>query len=435
MKVLFKITPFTNIIILLLLTLTSCRHKEPLVTAAFVDSLYRAYTPDSLIASNERDIDFWQSRIRKQPTGSINEAKYAAGLIERFKLKGNISDLYVADSILKKVDSFFGHKLSGPLLGLVSLSIMRHRFAQADTFLYEARGSGIRAYENNNLGFDVSFELGRYAQSAYYLKNLAAVKDFNYFFRRSKYDHLTGNTDSAFSAMRQALLLTGKNHAQLHLAWSMLGDLDLHRGNSEASASALQQALRTNPADMHAMLNLGWLSLVRDQDTLVAGKLFRLAILRTHLPDPYYKLYQMGQWQHDTVKTVAFARKFAALACDPQYGSMYSKYLIELYAGILHQPGRAEQLAYAELSNRATPQTYTWYAYSLLCNNKAEKAYQVFRQQIQGKPIEGVELFYAGKVLKNIGHGLDADKCFDAALQNRYDLSPFMIEDIEKLRD
>lgn len=435
MKVLFKRTGFAHIIILLLLALTSCRHKEPLVTAAFIDSLYRADTPDSLIASNERNIDFWQSRIRKQPAGNINEAKYAAGLIERFKLKGNINDLYVADSILKEVDAVFGHKLSGPLLGLVSLSIMRHRFAQADTFLYKARGLGIRAYENNNLGFDVSFELGRYAQSAYHLKNLAAVKDFNYFFRRSKYDHLTGNTDSAFSAMRQALPLAAKNPSLLHLAWSMLGDLDLHRGNAEASASALQQALRTNPADMHAMLNLGWLSLMRDHDTLAAGKLFRLVIMRNHLPDPYYKLYQMAQWQHDTVQTVTFARKFAALACDPQYGSMYSKYLIELYAGILHQPGRAEQLAYAELSNRATPQTYTWYAYSLLRNNKAERAYQVFKQQIEGKPVEGIDLYYAGKILKSIGHGLDADKCFDAALQSRYDLSPFMVEDIEKFRN
>lgn len=430
-----RVYSWASLFVITGVTFQCCQNNQSIVEKSFVDSLQSVYTPDSLLASNERNRIFWCNRINPNNQGNINELQYASTLINRFKLQGDIQDLDSAIAIMKKVDTTFAHTLSGPLLSLVSASIMHHRFSEADSFYLKACKIGIKDYQRAALGFDVIFELGYYGQAAIYLKSMSGVKDYNYFFRRSKMDHLNGNTDSAFSAMQQAVSLAGKRPILQNLAWSMLGDLQVHQGDLQDASKSLKKAIRVNPGDIHSILQLGWIALMQNKDTTIANKLFQIAINRNQLPDPYYKLYQMAQWEHNSTKAKKYAQQFEQKATMQAYESMYSKYLIELYATILNQPQKAEEMSLAELKNRTTPQTYAWYAYSLLCNHQKEKAYQIFQQYVAGKPIEGIELYYVGKVLKSVNHGLDAKNCFDAAMQNKYDLSPYMIEDMEKMKE
>lgn len=429
---LYMIITGSLILFIPVVILVSCRRQEVLVGRGYSDSLRNGKGADSVVASNERECSFWRDRIDPVNPGNTNEAQYAAALVNRFLLKGDIHDLDAADSVLRKIDQVYAHTLSGPLVHLVSLSIMHHRFAIADSVFAAARRIGIKPYIENSLGFDVSFERGRYWECPAYLNGLGYFKDYNYSFRRSKYEHLRGNMDSAFSDANRALSLAGNSAYQKALAVSVLGDLQLHDGDLAGAARSFKAALRSNPADMHALLNLGWVSLNHDQDVAVARQLFELAIARNDLPDPYFRLYQMAQWEGDQAACRRYAERFAQLATDRHYERMYNKYLIELYNGVLRAPQRAEEISFDELGNRATAQTYAWYGYSLLCNHKAAQAYQVFKEHISGKPIEGTELYYAGSILKGAGHMLDANKCFAAALQNRYDLSPGMIDTINQ---
>lgn len=168
------------------LAFQSCHNNKNLVEKSFIDSLQTLYTPDSLLASNERILHFWQDRISPTNPGNINELQYAGTLINRFKLAGHIQDLDSANAILKKVDTTFAHTLAAPLMSLVSLSIMRHRFAEGDIFYKKACTIGIKAYQKNAIGFDIAFELGYYGQAGNLLKNMSGLKDYNYYFRRSK---------------------------------------------------------------------------------------------------------------------------------------------------------------------------------------------------------------------------------------------------------
>ena len=126
-----------------------------------------------------------------------------------------------------------------------------------------------------------------------------------------------------------------------------------------------------------------------------------------------------------------YASEFVTKATDPRYGKMYTKYLIEIYTGILCEPAKAESLGREELNNRATPQTYAWYAYSLFENNKKEDAYKVFQQHVSGEPLEGLELYYMGKMMKGLGKGYNAREFFKAADKNKYDLSPDIAKSLE----
>jgi len=145
-----------------------------------------------------------------------------------------------------------------------------------------------------------------------------------------------------------------------------------------------------------------------------------------------FKLAQMAEARGDSALELTYACRFEALVTRPGYGNMYNKYLIELYTGILNEPAKALALAYKEINNRATPQTYAWYAWCLLAGNKKAEAYHVFAQFVSGKPLEGLELYWMGKMMRVLGKGYNAQQFFRAADKNKYDLSPAMIKDLEK---
>ena len=126
-----------------------------------------------------------------------------------------------------------------------------------------------------------------------------------------------------------------------------------------------------------------------------------------------------------------YATEFEAKTTGPVYGNMYNKYLVYLYANILNEPAKAEALALKELQNRNTPQTNAWYAYALMKNGKLAEAYAVYNKSISGKPLEGLELYYMGKLMKALDKGFNANQFFAQAEKNRYDLSAGINKDID----
>jgi hypothetical protein len=127
--------------------------------------------------------------------------------------------------------------------------------------------------------------------------------------------------------------------------------------------------------------------------------------------------------------------EFVEEAADPVYGNMYNKYLVQLYTGTLNEPAHALAIAQKEISNRATPQTYAWLAWSLFRNGQTKEAYNVYEKQVSGKALEGLELYWMGKMMKGSGKGYNARQFFKAAEKNKYDLSPAMGKDLENLSD
>ena len=103
-----------------------------------------------------------------------------------------------------------------------------------------------------------------------------------------------------------------------------------------------------------------------------------------------------------------------------------------VYAGVLNDPAKAVVTAEQELKNRSTPQTNAWYVWALLQNNEKEKAASIFKSSVSGKPLEGLELYYMGKLMQTMNKGYNAEQYFKAAYKNRYDLSPEQVRDLKK---
>ncbi len=411
---------------------TSCKKQNSkIVDEVYTDSLITHYTLPIQVKNNETDMLFWKNRINPKDPRQVNESKYAGTLIARFHQFGDINDVKQAESILRNVNKTYNNTLPGPFVALTSSAMLQHHFIQADTLLNTAKKIGIDGFTSNTLSFDVDFELGRYNDASFYLRKLRPAKDYSYFFRRSKFDHLNSNIDSAISAMLKAAELEKTVPYLRGVALSNAADLYIHAGDLQKAYQLYKECIRINSVDFHSILGIGWIALVHDKNDTLAEKIFKFVLAKNKLPDPLFKLYQMAQVRGDSVLERKFANEFVARATDTVYGKMYNKYVIEIYTGILHQPAKAEELAKNELNNRKSPQAYSWYVYTLFKNNKKDEAYKEFEQYVSGKPLEGLELYYMGKMMAGLDKGYNAQEFFKAAVKNKYDLSPDMAKDAE----
>jgi hypothetical protein len=278
--------------------------------------------------------------------------------------------------------------------------------------------------------FDVDFELGRIFSAASALKELKA-DDYGYYFRRSKMDHLNGLLDSSIHAMERAATLEKGSPYLEHLALSNAADLLMHAGEMSNAADLYTKCIRMNAADFHSLSGLGWIALVGDHNDSLAEKIFSFILKKNKLPDALYRLSLMAESRNDSAMERKYAKAFVLQASDSSYGKMYNKYLIELYTGILQNPVKAEDLAKRGLENRSTPQTHAWYAWALFSNNKKQAALEQFQRNISGMPLEGLELYWMGKLMIGLNKEYNASSFFEAAYTNKYDLAPGIQRDLE----
>ena len=417
----------------LFMLITSCAHKQKtIVNAAFADSLITHYTYSKLAGTTNSNLLFWEKRMDSIPENFVNGPKYASALLSRFRLYGDINDLLKADSLYNRSNEANQEKEPGIFRALASFAMLQHRFMQADSFLQKAGKIEGQSPANAFLDFDISFERGQYQHSKILLQTLKKNNDYSYLFRRSKFEHYDGSLDSAISCMLEAAEKAGNNNSLKQIALSNAADLYIHKGNLREAYNLYTESIKMDAADLHSIMGIGWIALVYDKNDSLAEKIFRFVHSQSHAPDALLKLEQLAEARGDSGAQKKWATEFAAQAGQRVYGLMYSKYLIDLYTGILNDPAEALAIADKEIINRPTPQTYAWYVWSLFNNNQKEKAYRVFRNTVSGKPLEGPELYYMGKLMQGLNKGYNAQEFFKAAYKNRYDLSPAKQKDLEK---
>jgi hypothetical protein len=415
------------------LLFASCKNEsKTIVSVAFVDSLISNYNTTATHHALESELQFWKNRIDPANPGLTNELKYAAALVQRFHVTGDIHDLKLSDSILLLADRTFNFLESSTKMALLRNSILQHRFKTADSLLQAARTLGLRKYESAAAGFDVSFEQGQYMLAESELKKIAAPNDYGYRFRHAKLAHYKGELDTAITAMEAAAGLAQGNNALKQAALSNQADLQLHNGDLREAYDLYVESIRLDASDLHSIMGLGWIALVHDRNDTLAERIFRFVQTKTKAPDVLIKLARVAEARGDSMMQQQYAREFASIVTQPAYGNMYNKYLLELYTGILNDPAKAEAIAIKELQNRSTPQTYAWYVWALHYNSKTAEAAKIYKEHVSGKPLEGLELYWMGKYMQAIDKGYNAMEYFKAAWKNRYDLGVGVVTFIEQ---
>ncbi len=172
---------------------------------------------------------------------------------------------------------------------------------------------------------------------------------------------------------------------------------------------------------------------MKDHNRAEAEKIFRFIATKNKLPDAVYNMEWVGEQKGDSISQRKYAEEFVSRTSDSVYGGMYNKYLIELYTGILNNSSKALLIAEKELMNRATPQTYAWLVWTLHKTGQDAKAWEVYKANVSGKPLEALELYWMGKMMRDMNKSYNATEFFKAANRNFYDLSPAKQKDLKKL--
>jgi Tfp pilus assembly protein PilF len=414
----------------------SCRSNQDIIAEQnFSDSIFKNFDLSAAQRINEADILFWKKRIDSSQAGYLNELKYAGTLISRFHLQGDIGDLRTADSIMQYLNTANNQKEAGVFRTLASLAILQHRFSQANDYVQKAISIGSEKYASLELQYDIAFELGNYSLSESTLSLLKSTNQYGYFFRLARQFHFKGEHDSSISAMQQALALAGSNKSLQQATLSNEGDLYLHASKPAEAYDAYKKSLLADPSDLHSLSGIGWIALMHDHNDSLAEKIFRFVNSHTKSPEQLLKLAYVAEKRSDTLESKKYALEFVKKAGDTVYGNMYNKYLIDLYTGLLLQPQKAMEIAKKELTVRKTPQTFSWFAWSLYINNERDSAYKVYQRYVSGRSLEGPELFYMGMMMRGMNKTFNAKQYLKAAYNNRFDLTPFKLAMIKKAED
>ncbi|MEP7163652.1 MAG: hypothetical protein ABI741_03105 [Ferruginibacter sp.] len=417
-----------------LAVLDSCSNKtKPVVDIVFTDSLLTHHSRSLAQNLNEQNLIFWKNKLDKSPRGYVEMQQYAGTLAGRFHLSGDINDLKRADSILRWLNTEFKGKDAGIVRALAVHAITQHRFAEASDLVQQALAIGSEKYISELLNFDAAFELGNVQLAQDILKSVKSSNEYGYFFRLSKYDHLEGELDSSIAAMNKAAELAGNSISLRQTALSNTADLYMHAAYAKHANELYMRSIKLDASDLHSIMGIGWLALVHDKNDELAERIFKFVQTQTQSPEVLLKLAQVAEQRGDSIAEKKYADEFVLAVSDTLYGNMYNKYLVDLYSNFLHEPAKAVSIAERELMNRLTPQTYSWYVWSLFKNGQPDKALQFYDKYVSGKPLEGLELYYMGKMMQALDKGYNAEQYFKVAYKNRYDLSPAKAKDLEEI--
>jgi hypothetical protein len=420
---------------LFVILLSACQKKEKsIVEQNFIDSLIQNYTLSKAELTNRDDVVFWQKRMNSIPENFSNGPRYASALANRFRLYGDIHDLLKADSLIKESNIANREKEGDIFLSMAAFAVQQHQFNQAAAFVDKAKEISDNKYGIAISQFDVAFETGLYQWALNTLNTLGDDRSYGYFFRKAKYEHYSGSLDSSISYMLKAAEKATNSLPLKQAALSNAADLCVHKGDLQQAYVLYKKSIETDAADHHSLTEIGWIALVHEKNDSLAEKIFSFVQRHTKSPDILLKMEQLAEFRQDSIAIKKYAEEFVAQASNRSlYGNMYNKYLIGLYAGVLNDPVKAVIIAEQELKNRSTPQTNAWYIWALLQNHEKEKAALIFKSFVSGKPLEGLELYYMGKLMQSMNKGYNAEQYFKAAYKNCYDLSPEQVRDLEKI--
>ena len=422
------------IFLLVVLGISACHSDQKiLIDANYLQNEMKTNSVSKYEKSVQEDLVFWKRRADADSEGTTNFKKYASSLVARFRLYGDISDLKQAESIISRINNETHNSESGNLRTLGHVVSLQHRFSETDTMLTKALKNGDNKYESMLMKFDVAFELGRISEANRLLTFIKKPHEYAYYFRLAKMQHYDGDMDKAIESMQEAADLSFGNVYLKQAALSNLADLQMHIGAFEAAANNYKTSYEIDHSDLHSLKGMALVAAFHDKNYALAETVLKYIADKTCSPDVYFNLSQLYQLTGNKKLEKEYATQFAEIASQPVYGNMYNKYLIQLYDGVLNNPKAMLEVANNEIKNRNTPQTNSWYAWALYQNNQAALAMQVYKKHVSEQPLEGLELYYMGKLMKAENKSINANAFFKAAYKNRFELAPNYKSDLEKL--
>lgn len=209
---------------------------------------------------------------------------------------------------------------------------------------------------------DAEIELGRYAAAARSLQDFVDLKPtLAAYSRVSYFRELHGDLGGAVQAMRLAVSAGGGSPENLAYVQSLLGKLEIDRGNYGAAAVAYREALAASPGFVAARAGLARVDAARGR---LGAAIDRYRAVVEELPLPEY-VTALGEAELAAGRSAAGARDLSLVAVEARLlraGGVNVDVELALYESDHGSPARAVELG--EAAWRRAPSVRSADAYS-----------------------------------------------------------------------
>ncbi|PQJ78217.1 tetratricopeptide repeat protein [Polaribacter porphyrae] len=419
-----------------LLIITSCNTEQVKQITNTED--YEAYlnidSNEALLKAQE-ELNFWNNKLQKTPNQYPYYSKIASANAQIFKLTGNINELKEAEKNLLEANKKTNFNNAGYLRALARNYISQHRFKEALQLLTKAEYNGEKLEQTHFMLIDVHLELGNSKKVEKYLSKVKNFKNFDYLIRISKYNDHIGNLDNAIKYLEQSLAIakSSKNQSLIQWNYTNLADYYGHAGRIKDSYNAYLKALEINPNNSYAKKGIAWIIYSYERNPEEALRILETVSKENAAPDYHLLRAEIANYLGDKSAQETQTKIYLAKVKNENYGAMYAKYNVLLFADDNAKKVKALEIAKAEVKARPTAQSYDLLAWAYYKNGSANKALEIANKYVVGKTFEPEALLHTAHILKANGKQEKALEIKEELLGAIYELGPHSEQEITNI--
>ena len=410
-----------------LVSTLSCTTKPPKQITNSKD--YEGYlntSQNNALTQAKEELQFWQNKLKQSPNQYPYLAKIAAVQTQIFQLSGAIDLLKAAELNLEKVNIKTQYNHAGYLRALARNYISQHRFQEALLLLTKAEYNGEKLQDTHLMLVDVHLELGNLKKATQYLSKVKNTKNFDYLIRLSKYNDQIGNLDQAIEYLEQSLAIAKLTNNTRLLEWNYtnLGDYYGHASQIDASYKAYLKALALNPNNSYAKKGIAWIVFSYERNPIEAKKILQTIRTQNTSPDYFLLSSEIAEFTGNKAEKEREMSNYYTALENENYGVMYAKYTVLLYADDVKERARAIEIAKQEVVERPTPQSYDLLAWAYFKNGHLKKAQQIVEDYVWNKTSEPEALYHMAHIFKANDKVVHIPKIKQELIGAIYELGP-----------
>ena len=426
---------YYKILMVLLLTLTSCNKKLDKITHFNDYNAYLELDEDETLQAIQGDYQFWKEKLEKEPNQFPYLMKLAASQSQLFHVTGNIDYLIDAEKNLLCVNERTNYNKSGYLRALARNYVSQHKFKEALDLLKKAETIGENLKGTQKMLFDVYLELGNTKEAKHYLTTIKDFNDFDYLIRLAKWNDHQGHLDTAIKYMEKALSKAESSNLKGTKQWiyTNIADFYGHAGEIKKSYSYYLKALELNPNDAYSKKGIAWIVYSHEHNPEEALRILNKITEHYNTPAYYLLKAQIADYMGNKKQEKQNIDDYLAAVKNVKYGDMYNKYNVELFTENLKNLDSAFTLAQKEIHNRPTAQSYDLLAWTYYKKGDVQKALEIVDDHVVGKTFEPNAMYHIAKIYKANGENEKAQEIKTELKESTFELGPLKEKEILKI--
>tara|TARA_R110002167_G_scaffold106905_5_gene273917 strand:- start:33064 stop:34359 length:1296 start_codon:yes stop_codon:yes gene_type:complete len=399
---------------------------------------YQAYlqtAKNSNLQFAKAEYNFWNQKLEANPNQYPYHSKLASANSQIFQLTGDIHQLKEAEKNLLAANKKTNYKSAGYLRSLAKNYISQHRFQEALDLLTKAEILGENLQQTNYMLVDVHLELGNLTKVEYYLTKVKNNNDFDYLIRLSKYNDHLGNLENAIIYLEKALKIAeaSKNKDLMQWNYTNLADYYGHAGRIKDSYNSYLKALAINPNNSYAKKGIAWIVYSYERNPTEALIILETVINENATPDYHLLKAEILAFMGNDQEKEKQIKLYLSKVADKNYGAMYAKYNVLLFADDKNTVLKALEIAKEEVIARPTPQSYDLLAWSYYKSGNSKKAIEITEKYVIGKTFEPEVLLHTAYILKANNQKIAANKIIKDLLKSTYELGPLSENELKSI--